>query len=126
MNLMIITKSGIVEIVIGASFFLVFILSLFDEIRPTDFLRLFFGLLFIITGIFTYTKNYQKNLYQLIMTVILVSMLILFYRFSLFEDTLISIFLGLLALLFILGMYFVPREWENFQKELEKHDEIME
>ncbi len=123
---MIITKSGIVEIVIGASFFLVFILSLFDEIRPTDFLRLFFGLLFIITGIFTYTKNYQKNLYQLIMTVILVSMLILFYRFSLFEDTLISIFLGLLALLFILGMYFVPREWENFQKELEKHDEIME
>ena len=123
---MIITKSGIVEIVIGASFFLVFILSLFDEIRPTDFLRLFFGLLFIITGIFTYTKNYQKNLYQLIMTVILVSMLIFFYRFSLFEDTLISIFLGLLALLFILGMYFVPREWENFQKELEKHDEIME
>ena len=123
---MIITKSGIVEIVIGASFFLVFILSLFDEIRPTDFLRLFFGLLFIITGIFTYTKNYQKNLYQLIMTVILVSMLILFYRFSLFEDTLISIFLGLLALLFILGMYFVPREWVNFQKELEKHDEIME
>ena len=123
---MIITKSGIVEIVIGASFFLVFILSLFDEIRPTDFLRLFFGLLFIITGIFTYTKNYKKNLYRLIMTVIMVSMLIVFYRFSLYEDTLIFIFLGLLTLLFILGIYFVPREWENFQKEPEKYNEVIE
>lgn len=123
---MIITKSGIVEIIIGSSFILVFILSLFDKIRPTDFLRLFFGLLFIIPGIFTLTKNYQKKFYRLIMTVIMVSMLIVFYRFSLYEDTLILIFLGLLTLLYILAMYFVPREWKNFRKELEKHDEVME
>lgn len=113
-------RSGIALIIVGISFLLVFILSLFDEIRPTDVLRLFWGLFLIITGIFYCTKNYNKNFYRLIMAVIIGTMLIVFYRFSLCEDTFIFVFLGATTLFIILMMYSLPREWEKGQKELEK------
>ena len=122
---MIISKSGKLEIIMGSLFIITFILSLFDKIRPTDFLLLLLGLLVIIPGIFNFTKNNQKKLYRLIMTVITVSMLIIFYRYSFYEETVILIVLGTLTLFSILMMYFVPKEWKT-QKKLEKHDEVIE
>lgn len=119
-------KSGIAAIIIGISFFLLFILSLFDEIRPTDILRLFWGLLLIITGIFEYATYCNKNLYRLIMVIIMMSMWIVFYRFSLCEDTLIFVFVGVTTLFTILMIYLVPRELEKYKKELEQQDEVME
>jgi ABC-type multidrug transport system permease subunit len=59
------------------------------------------------------------------MTVITVSMLIIFYRYSFYEETLNLIFLGVFILFSILFMYWVPREWKT-RKELEKHDEVIE
>lgn len=122
---MIISKSGKLEIIMGSLFIITFILSLFDKTRSTDFLLLLLGLLVIIPGIFNFTKNYQKKLYRLIMTVITVSMLIIFYRYSFYEETVILIVLGTLTLFSILMMYFVPKEWKT-QKKLEKHDEVIE
>lgn len=119
-------KSGRVAIIIGISFFLLFILSLFDEIRPTDILRLFWGLLLIITGIFEYTTYYNKNLYRLIMVIIMMSMWIVFYRFSLCEDTLIFVFVGITTLFTILMMYLVPRELKKCKKESEQQNEVKE
>lgn len=122
---MIISKSGKLEIIMGSLFIITFILSLFDKIRPTDFLLLLLGLLVIIPGIFNFTKNNQKKFYRLIMTVITVSMLIIFYKYSFYEETVILIVLGILTLFSILMMYFVPKEWKT-RKELEKHDEVIE
>jgi len=122
---MIISKSGKLEIIMGSLFIITFILSLFDKTRSTDFLLLLLGLLVIIPGIFNFTKNYQKKFYRLIMTVITVSMLIIFYRYSFYEETVILIVLGTLTLFSILMMYFVPKEWKT-RKELEKHDEVIE
>lgn len=122
---MIISKSGKVEIMMGSLCILIFILSLFNKIRPTDFLLFLLGLLVIIPGIFNFTKNYQKKFYRLIMTVITVSMLIVFYIFPLYEETLNLISLGVFTLFSILFMYWVPREWKT-RRELKKHDEVIE
>ena len=122
---MIISKSGKLEIIMGSLFIITFILSLFDKTRSTDFLLLLLGLLVIIPGIFNFTKNNQKKFYRLIMTVITVSMLIIFYKYSFYEETVILIVLGILTLFSILMMYFVPKEWKT-RKELEKHDEVIE
>jgi uncharacterized membrane protein HdeD (DUF308 family) len=119
------SKSCKLVIIMGSMYISIFILSLFDKIRPTDFLLLLLGLLVIIPGIFNFTKNNQKKLYRLIMTVITVSMLIIFYRYSFYEETLNLIFLGGLTLFSIILMYFVPKEWKT-RKELEKHDEVIE
>jgi uncharacterized membrane protein HdeD (DUF308 family) len=119
------SKSCKLVIIMGSMYISIFILSLFDKIRPTDFLLLLLGLLVIIPGIFNFTKNNQKKLYRLIMTVITVSMLIIFYRYSFYEETVILIVLGTLTLFSILMMYFVPKEWKT-RKELEKHDEVIE
>ena len=122
---MIISKSGKLEIIMGSLFIITFILSLFDKIRPTDFLLLLLGLLVIIPGIFNFTKNNQKKFYRLIMTVITVSMLIIFYKYSFYEETLNLISLGVFTLFSILFMYWVPREWKT-RRELKKHDEVIE
>ena len=89
------SKSCKLVIIMGSMYISIFILSLFDKIRPTDFLLLLLGLLVIIPGIFNFTKNNQKKLYRLIMTVITVSMLIIFYRYSFYEETVILIVLGI-------------------------------
>ncbi|MBF4474653.1 hypothetical protein [Methanobacterium formicicum] len=113
-------KSGIIEIIIGLAWIVVFILSLLSGMS-SSVMYLFLGLFLIITGIFYYTKNYDKNLYRVIMVVLIGSMLIVFHRmFPLGEDTVVLVFVGLFTLLILLGVYLVPRKWEKYKKELEQ------
>ncbi len=121
------TDKGIMEIVTGISFLLIFLLSLVIELRPRDFIYLFIGLFIIISGIFNYTQNYNKNLFRaIIAAIIIVPMLIFDYRMlSLGEDSFVLIALGG-TILIILLMYLLPREWEKAQIELEEHDEVIE
>lgn len=125
---MVMRRSPIVEILTAILFIpLGFLLYLNNPSWPTYILVIFCGLIGLISGILTYRRYFNKNLYRSAGAVILVLMWIVIYIISRNEDIMLFIFGILITLLiFIELMYLQPQRWDEIQKELENQDVAME
>lgn len=98
-----------------------------NALDPFNGISAFFFFYCLVGGLFLYKNYYNKKLFQLIGVVILGLMLVYIYTLpSKWVDSLFLACSGIITVALFFLVFYQPKEWEKYQKEIEQKDEVVE
>ena len=111
-------RTDLYEIIFGAFFLTMNIINYLRDPSSYYIPFIFIFVIIIITGIFEFRKYYNRNLYLVIVTVILFSMWISGLIQTLFNVDIIFYYIetGLISLVIILVLIYSLKNWKNQEK----------
>ncbi len=113
-------RNGLTEILIGSFGLMGASLAYLNNMTTSYYLPLIFGLLTVlITGVFEFREYFNKKLYQIILTVILLIMgIVMYIRFSPSVDEIIYGIEAVLIITIIIAMIiYTPKTWDKKEKK---------
>lgn len=109
-------QSGLSELLYGILLSILFFWTYLTNPLISYYIPLIFcSLIVILTGIFKLVAYYNKNIYQFSVIAILTLMWVISYFWISLEDDIVIYYVltGLITLISVIMIVFVPKEWEK-------------